>query len=71
MKKVKKAAAGVLTLALSFSIVGTSVAPTFADDAGKSLDEMQQSVEQAQEDYNKARTTYDDAATNFLESDMK
>lgn len=71
MKKLKKAAAGVLTLALSFSIAGTSVVPTFADDAGKSLDEMQQSVEQAQEDYNKARTTYDDAATNFLESDMK
>lgn len=70
MKKLKKAAAGVLTLALSFSIVSTSVAPTFADDAGKSLDEMQQSVEQAQEDYNKARTTYDDAATNFLESKL-
>ena len=30
MKKLKKAATGILTLALSFSIVGTSVAPTFA-----------------------------------------
>lgn len=71
MSILNKAAAGILTLALSFSIVGTSVAPTFADDTGKNLHEMQQSVEQAQEDYNKERITYDDAATNFLESDMK
>lgn len=70
MKKLKKAAAGVLTLALSFSIAGTSMVPVFADDTGKNLDKMQQSVEQAQEDYNKARTTYDDAATNFLESKL-
>lgn len=40
MKKLKKAAAGVLTLALSFSIVGTSVAPTFADDIRKELGRM-------------------------------
>lgn len=70
MSILNKAAAGILTLALSFSIVGTSVAPTFADDTGKNLHEMQQSVEQAQEDYNKARITYDDAATNFLESKL-
>ena len=71
MKKLKKAAAGVLTLALSFSIVGTSVAPTFADDTGKNLEELQEAVAKAQEEYDVAETAYDNGAVKFLESDMK
>lgn len=70
MKKLKKAAAGVLTLALSFSIVGTSVAPAFADDTGKSLEELQKAVTKAQEEYDAAETAYDNGAVKFLESKM-
>ena len=70
MKKIKKAAAGVLTLALSFSIVGTSVAPTFADDIGKNLEECQKAVTKAQEEYDAAETAYDNGAVKFLESKM-
>lgn len=70
MKKLKKAAAGVLTLALSFSIVGTSVAPTFADDTGKNLEELQEAVAKAQEEYDAAETAYDNGAVKFLESKM-
>ena len=70
MKKLKKAAAGVLTLALSFSIVGTSVAPTFADDIGKNLEECQKAVTKAQEEYDAAETAYDNGAVKFLESKM-
>ena len=68
MKKLKKAAAGVLTLALSFSIVGTSVAPTFANDIGKNLEECQKAVTKAQEKYDAAETAYDNGAVKFLES---
>lgn len=70
MKKLKKAAAGILTLALSFSIVGTSVAPTFADDTGKNLEELQKAVTKAQEEYDAAETAYDNGAVKFLESKM-
>lgn len=70
MKKLKKAAAGILTLALSFSIVGTSVAPTFADDTGKNLEELQEAVAKAQEEYDAAETAYDNGAVKFLESKM-
>ena len=70
MKKLKKAAAGILTLALSFSIVGTSVAPTFADDIGKNLEECQKAVKKAQEEYDAAETAYDNGAVKFLESKM-
>lgn len=70
MKKLKKAAAGILTLALSFSIVGTSVAPTFADDIGKNLEECQKAVTKAQEEYDAAETAYDNGAVKFLESKM-
>lgn len=70
MKKLKKAAAGVLTLALSFSIAGTSVAPTFADDTGKNLEELQKAVAKAQEEYDAAETAYDNGAVKFLESKM-
>ena len=70
MKKLKKAAAGVLTLALSFSIVGTSVAPAFADDTGKNLEELQKAVTKAQEEYDVAETAYDNGAVKFIESKM-
>ena len=70
MKKLKKAAAGVLTLALSFSIVGTSVAPAFADDIGKNLEECQKAVKKAQEEYDAAETAYDNAPKKFLEDRM-
>ena len=70
MKKLKKAAAGVLTLALSFSIAGTSVAPTFADDTGNSLGDLQKAVAKAQEEYDAAETAYDNGAVKFLESKM-
>ena len=70
MKKLKKAAAGVLTLALSFSIVGTSVAPTFADDTGKNLEELKEAVAKAQEEYDAAETAYDNGAVKFLESKL-
>lgn len=70
MKKLKKAAAGILTLALSFSIVGTSVAPTFADDTGKNLEELQKAVTKAQEEYDAAETAYDNAPKKFLEDRM-
>lgn len=70
MKRIKKAAAGILTLALSFSIVGTSVAPTFADDTGKNLEECQKAVTKAQEEYDAAETAYDNGAVKFLESKM-
>lgn len=70
MKKLKKAATGILTLALSFSIVGTSVAPTFADDTGKNLEELQEAVAKAQEEYDAAETAYDNGAVKFLESKM-
>ena len=70
MKKLKKAAAGVLTLALSFSIVGTSVAPAFADDTGKNLEELQKAVTKAQEEYDVAETAYDNGAVKFIESMM-
>lgn len=70
MKKLKKAAAGVLTLALSFSIAGTSVAPTFADDTGNSLEVLQKAVAKAQEEYDAAETAYDNGAVKFLESKM-
>ena len=70
MKKLKKAAAGILTLALSFSIAGTSVAPTFADDTGNSLGDLQKAVAKAQEEYDAAETAYDNGAVKFLESKM-
>ena len=70
MKKLKKAAAGILTLALSFSIVGTSVAPTFADDTGKNLEELQKAVAKAQEEYDAAENAYDNAPKKFLEDRM-
>lgn len=70
MKKLKKAVTGILTLALSFSIVGTSVAPTFADDTGKNLEELQEAVAKAQEEYDAAETAYDNGAVKFLESKM-
>ena len=70
MKKLKKAAAGVLTLALSFSIAGTSMVPVFADDTGKNLEECQKAVTKAQEEYDAAETAYDNGAVKFLESKM-
>ena len=70
MKKLKKAAAGVLTLALSFSIAVTSVAPAFADDTGKNLEELQKAVTKAQEEYDVAETAYDNGAVKFIESKM-
>ena len=70
MKKLKKVAAGILTLALSFSIVGTSVAPTFADDTGKNLEELQKAVTKAQEEYDAAENAYDNAPKKFLEDRM-
>ena len=70
MKKLKKAAAGVLTLALSFSIAGTIVATTFAGDTGNSLGDFQKAVAKAQEEYDAAETAYDNGAVKFLESKM-